>query len=222
MPLKKLALAALLATIIILYFVGGGDKYLSIRLYQDLFAQSPMGTAAVFFIIFFVGTSCSLPIAGVMTVVSGIVFGHLTGFLISIFAPLLGGTLALLSVRFLFKDFIQRKFSAHISVIDKGIEKEGGLYIFGLRMVPVVPFWLLNLLVGLTSMRVPVFMLATLFGMVPITLILTYAGSQLGQVESFSMAAIFTPGMILSLCLVATFPLLAKGIVRLTRRYAKL
>jgi len=69
--------------------------------------------------------------------------------------------------------------------------------------------------------RVPVFMLATFLGMVPVTLILSYAGSQLGQVESFSVAAIFTPGMILSLCLLATFPFLAKGIVKLTRRYAK-
>ncbi len=221
MPIKKIALAALIAAIVILYFVGGGEKYLSIRLYQDLFEQSPIATAAIFFTIFVVGTACSLPVTGAMIVISGLIFGHLTGFAISIFAATLGGTLAFISVRILFKDFIQRRFSAHIDVINKGVEKEGALYVFGLRMVPVVPFWLLNLLVGLTSMRVLVFMLATLFGMVPVTLILTYAGSQLGQVESFSMAAIFTPGMILSLCLLATFPFLAKAIVKLTRRYAK-
>jgi len=230
MPVKKLALATLLATVIILYFVGGGDKYLEISLYQDLFARSPLATSAIFFMIFFVGTACSLPVTGAMVVISGIVFGHVTGFLISIFASTLGGTLALLSVRVLFKDLIQRRFSSHIvqrrfsshiDVINKGIENEGALYVFGLRMVPVIPFWLLNLLVGLTSMQVPVFMLATFLGMVPVTLILSYAGSQLGQVESFSVAAIFTPGMILSLCLLATFPFLAKGIVKLTRRYAK-
>lgn len=221
MPVKKLALAAVLAAIIILYFVGGGNKYLSISIYQDLFDRSPLITAAIFFMIFSVGTACSLPITGAMIVISGIVFGHLTGFLISIFAATLGGTLSFFSARILFKDFIQRRFSTHIEVINKGIEKEGALYVFGLRMVPVVPFWLLNLLVGLTSMRALIFMLATLFGMVPVTLILTYAGSQLGQVESFSMSAIFTPGMILSLCLLATFPFLAKAIVKLTRRYAK-
>ncbi len=222
MPVKKLALAAVLAIIITLYFVGGGDKYLSIGLYQDLFDRSPLITAAIFFMIFFVGTACSLPITGAMIVISGIVFGHLTGFLLSIFSSTLGGTLSLFSARILFKDLIQRRFSNHIDVINKGIEKEGGMYVFGLRMVPVIPFWLLNLVVGLTVMRVPVFMLATLLGMVPVTLILSYAGSQLGQVDSFSVAAIFTPGMILSLCLLATFPFLAKGIVRLTRRYAKL
>jgi len=221
MPVKKLALAAVLAIVITLYFVGGGDKYLSIGLYQDLFDRSPLITAAIFFMIFFVGTACSLPITGAMIVISGIVFGHLTGFLLSIFSSTLGGTLSLFSARILFKDLIQRRFSNHIDVINKGIDKEGGMYVFGLRMVPVIPFWLLNLVVGLTAMRVPVFMLATLLGMMPVTLILSYAGSQLGQVDSFSVAAIFTPGMILSLCLLATFPFLAKAIVRLTRPFIR-
>lgn len=220
MPVKKLALAALIATVIVLYFAGGGDQYLSIRLYQDLFDRSPVGTAGVFFLIFFIGTACSLPVAGIMTVASGVVFGHLTGFVISLLAASLGGTLALVSVRVLFHDLIQRRFSAHIEVVNKGIEKEGALYLFGLRMIPVIPFWLLNLVVGLTSMRAGVFLLATLLGLVPVTLILTYAGSQLGDIESFSMAAIFTPGMILALGLLAAFPFLARAIVGLTRRIA--
>jgi len=218
MTVKKLALAVAIATVIILYFAGGGDQYLSVRLYQDLFDQSPLGTIGVFFIIFFVGTACSLPVAGVMTVASGIVFGHLTGFFVSLLAGTLGGTLALLSVRTLFHDLIQRRFSTHIELVNKGIEKEGAFYLFGLRMVPVIPFWLLNLVVGLTAMRIPVFMLATLLGMVPVTLILTYTGSQLGGIESFSMAEIFTPGLILALCLLATFPLAARAIVGLSRR----
>jgi uncharacterized membrane protein YdjX (TVP38/TMEM64 family) len=86
-------------------------------------------------------------------------------------------------------------------------------------MRPVIPFWLLNLLIGLTSMRVPVFMLATLCGMIPVMLILAYAGSQLGEIETFSMAAIFTPGLILALTLLGSFPFLAKAIVAYTRRF---
>ena len=86
MPVKKIALAVLLATVVILYFIGGGDKYLSISLYQDLYIRSPLGTSAIFFLIFYVGTTCSLPITGAMDVISGIDFGHLTGYLISIFA----------------------------------------------------------------------------------------------------------------------------------------
>ncbi len=220
MPGKKLALAGLIVTVIILYFAGGGDQYLSIRLYQDLFDQSPARTAAVFFIIYLVGTSCSLPVSGMLSVASGIIFGLVAGFLISLVACTLGGTIALFSTRFLFHNLIKRRFSVHLDVINKGIEKEGAFYLFGLRMVPVIPFWLLNLLVGLTSMRASVFFVATLCGMVPITLILVYTGSQLGNIETFSMAAIFTPGLILSLGLLAAFPFLARAIVRFTRRLA--
>ena len=182
MPYKKIALAALIATIIILYFVGGGEKYLNIRLYQDLYASSPFATAAIFFIVFAIGTSCSLPVTGVLALASGIVFGTLTGFLLSSFATTLGGTVALYSTRFLFYDLIERRFTAQVELVNKGVEKEGALYLFGLRMVPVIPFWTLNLLMGLTSMRVPVFMLATFLGMMPVLMIFAYIGNQLGSI----------------------------------------
>ncbi len=220
MPVKKLALAAFIATIIILYFVGGGEKYLSIRLYQYLFEQSPIATAGVFFVVFLIGTSCSLPVTGALTVVSGIVFGAATGFSISLLASTLGGTVALYSTRYIFHDLVKRRFPGQVDVVNKGIEKEGAFYLFGLRMIPVIPFWLLNLLIGLTSMRVPVFMLATLCGMIPVMLILAYAGSQLGEIETFSMSAIFTPGLILALTLLGSFPFLAKAIVAYTRRFS--
>lgn len=220
MPVKKLALAAFIATIIILYFVGGGEKYLSIRLYQDLFEQSPITTAGVFFVVFLIGTSCSLPVTGALTVASGIVFGAATGFSISLLASTLGGTVALYSTRYIFHDLIKRRFPGQVDLVNEGIEKEGAFYLFGLRMIPVIPFWLLNLLIGLTSMRVPVFMLATLCGMIPVMLILAYAGSQLGEIETFSMSAIFTPGLILALTLLGSFPFLAKAIVAYTRRFS--
>jgi uncharacterized membrane protein YdjX (TVP38/TMEM64 family) len=218
-PVKKLALAAFLATMLLLYFVGGGEKYLSIDLYQDLFETSPLATAAVFFTVFLIGASCSLPVAGIMSVASGVVFGTLIGFLISSTATCLGGTVALYATRFLFRDLVKRRFSGQIEMVNKGIDKEGAFYLFGLRMIPVIPFWLLNLVMGLTSMKVPVFMLATLFGMVPILLILVYAGNELGEIESFSMAAILTPDLIIALVLLASFPFLAKAIVGLMRRY---
>jgi len=220
MPVKKLALATFIATVIILYFVGGGEKYLSISLYQNLFEQSPIATAGVFFVVFLIGTSCSLPVTGALTVVSGIVFGAATGFTISLLASTLGGTVALYSTRYIFHDLIKRRFPGQVDLVNEGIEKEGAFYLFGLRMIPVIPFWLLNLLIGLTSMRVPVFMLATLCGMIPVMLILAYAGSQLGEIETFSMAAIFTPGLILALTLLGSFPFLAKAIVGFARRFA--
>jgi uncharacterized membrane protein YdjX (TVP38/TMEM64 family) len=218
MPVKKLALGAFIAGIITLYFVGGGEKYLDIHLYQGLFERSPIATATVFFIVFFVGTSCSLPVAGVLTVFSGIIFGALAGFSISLIAITLGGTVALYSTRYLFYDFVKRRFSNQVDLVNRGIEKEGAFYLFGLRMIPVIPFWSLNLLMGLTSMQVSIFMLATLFGMMPVLFILAYTGSQLGDIESFSMAAIFTPGLLLSLALLASFPILARVFVGVGRR----
>jgi len=220
MPLKKLALAALIAGVVIAYFTAGGERLLNVGLYQSFFEQSPLQTAAVFFLVFFAGTSFSLPITGVLSVVSGIIFGPVIGFLISLFACTLGGTVALFSTRFLFHDLVKRRFSVHINMINRGIEKEGAFYVFGLRMIPVIPFALLTLLVGLTSMRAPIFFISTLAGMIPILMVLTYTGSQIGNIESFSFSAILTPGLILSLCLLAAFPFLARAIVRLTRRIA--
>ena len=220
MPVKKIALAAFIATIVMLYFLGGGEKYLSIDLYQDLFEQSPVTTVAVFFLVFFIGASCSLPITGILTLASGIVFGAVTGFLLSLAAATLGGTVALYSTRLLIHDLVKRRFTGQIDLLNKGIEKEGAFYLFSLRMIPVIPFWVLNLLAGLTSMRVAVFMLSTFLGMIPVMLILAFAGSQLGNIEDFSMTAIFTPGLILSLALLASFPFIAKAIVALGRRLA--
>jgi uncharacterized membrane protein YdjX (TVP38/TMEM64 family) len=220
MPVKKLALGLFIATIITLYFIGGGEKYFSIDLYQDLFEKSPLSTAAVFFTVFFVGTSCSLPVTAILTLAGGIVFGTLVGFSLSLAATTLGGTVALYSTRYLFYDLVKRRFTGQIEMVNKGIENEGAFYLFGLRMIPVIPFGLLNLIMGLTSMRVPVFMLATCCGMIPVLLILTYTGDELGEIESFSFTEVFTPDLILALCLLASFPLLARLLVKLVRRYA--
>lgn len=210
-----------IAAVVILYFLGGGEKYLNFEIYQELFERSPTATAAIFFIVLLLGTACSLPVTGVLAVASGIIFGAVTGFIISLTASTLGGTVALYSSRILLHDLVSRRFTAQLAVINRGVEKEGALYLFGLRMIPVVPFWLLNLLMGLTSMRVPVFMLATMLGMVPVLVILAFTGSQLGEVDSFSLAAIFTPGLMLSLALLASFPFLAKFIVKVSRHIVK-
>jgi uncharacterized membrane protein YdjX (TVP38/TMEM64 family) len=218
MPVKKLALALFIVGIIALYFAGGGEKYLNIHMYQDLFEASPVSTAAVFFLVFMVGTSCSLPVTGILAITGGIVFGTLTGCVLSLLASTLGGTVALYSTRYLFHDLVRRRFAPQVEMVNKGIENEGAFFLFGLRMIPVIPFWSLNLLMGLTSMRVPVFMLATLFGMVPVMLILSYTGNELGEIEGFSLAAVLTPGLVLALCLLATFPLLARVLVKLLRK----
>jgi uncharacterized membrane protein YdjX (TVP38/TMEM64 family) len=217
MPIKKLILGLVIAAMIVLYFAGGGQKYLDIHMYQDLYDASPVSTAAVFFLVYMLGTACSLPVTAIMAITGGIVFGTLTGFALSLLSSTLGGTLALFSSRFLFHDLVRRRFAPQLDMVNRGIASEGAFFLFGLRMIPVIPFWGLNLMMGLTTMRVSVFMLATLFGMVPVMLILSYTGNELGEIESFSVAAVFTPGLILALCLLASFPILARLLVRLLR-----
>jgi uncharacterized membrane protein YdjX (TVP38/TMEM64 family) len=217
MPIKKLLLALFIAAMIILYLAGGGEKYLDIHMYQDLYAASPVSTAAVFFLVFMIGTAFSLPVTAVMAISGGIVFGTLTGCVISLLSSTLGGTIALYSSRYLFHDLVSRRFAPQLDMVNKGVANEGAFFLFGLRMIPVIPFWGLNLLMGLTTMKVPVFMTATLLGMVPVMLILSYTGNELGEIESFSIAEVFTPGLILAMCLLASFPILARLLVRLLR-----
>ena len=219
MPVKKIALVIFILGTVALYFIGGGEKYFDIRVYQALFEASPVTTAAVFFLAFMLGTACSLPVTGVLAVTGGAVFGTAAGSALSLLASTLGGTLALYSTRFLFHDLVRRRFAAQLAVVNRGIEKEGAFFLFGLRMIPVIPFWSLNLLMGLTAMPVPTFMLATLLGMVPVMLIFSYTGSQLGQIADFSLSAVFTPGLVLALGLLAAFPLLARLLVKLLRSH---
>lgn len=221
MPIKKLLLALFIAAMIILYLAGGGEKYLDIHMYQDLYAASPLSTAAVFFLVFMIGTAFSLPVTAVMAISGGIVFGTLTGCVISLLSSTLGGTIALYSSRYLFHDLVSRRFAPQLDMVNKGVANEGAFFLFGLRMIPVIPFWGLNLLMGLTTMKVPVFMTATLLGMVPVMLILSYTGNELGEIESFSVAEVFTPGLILAMCLLASFPILARLLVRLLRARRK-
>ena len=221
MPIKKLLLALFIAAMIILYLAGGGEKYLDIHLYQDLYASSPVSTAAVFFLVFMIGTAFSLPVTAVMAISGGIVFGTLTGCVISLLSSTMGGTISLYSSRYLFHDLVRRRFAPQLDMVNKGVANEGAFFLFGLRMIPVIPFWGLNLLMGLTTMKVPVFMTATLLGMVPVMLILSYTGNELGEIESFSIAEVFTPGLILAMCLLASFPILARLLVRLLRARRK-
>lgn len=221
MNAKKLALIALIIVVICVYAFGGGQKYLDIDFYQQLFQQSPWLTAAVFFLLFVLGTSFSLPVTAIMMVGSGIIFGLTIGLIIALCAMTIGGTVSFLSGRFLFRDLVERRFTGYIDIVNKGMAKEGAFYLFGLRMIPILPFWVVNLSMGLTSIKTPIFMFASFCGMVPITLVFVYTGSQLGNIKDFSISAILSPGLILALCLLAGFPFVAKYLLGLIRRLLK-
>jgi uncharacterized membrane protein YdjX (TVP38/TMEM64 family) len=197
----------------------GGEEMLDVRSYQALYQKSPVATTLIFFLVYLVSTALSLPASGVLSIASGIIFGDIVGVPLSLLACSTGGTLAFLSSRYLLHDLIQHRFAVQYEVVNRGIEKDGAFFVFSLRMIPVIPFWLLNLLMGLTSMSASRFYLATLTGMVPIAVILVHFGSQIGSLESFSLRAIFTPGLLFSLLLLGAMPFIAKGVLTLVQRH---
>lgn len=215
---KKIALAAGIGGLICLYIFADGQKYLNVDIYQNLFATAPWLTAGVYFLLIVLGTGFSLPVTAIMMVGSGMIFGTGVGLAIALTALTLGGTMSLLTGRFLFNDVVERRFTGYLEIVNKGIDKEGIFYLFSLRLIPIFPFWVINLLLGITRVRIPVFMLTTFCGMAPVTAIFCFAGSQLGSIEELNIASILTPGLILALCLLAGFPFVAKALLTLTRR----
>ena len=214
---RQPVLALLIIGVAVLYFAAGGDELLDPRAFQTMYDTSPLTTAGVFFLVCLVGTALSLPVTGVLSVIAGMIFGHLVGLPVALVACTFGGTLAFLVSRYVLREPIQRRFADQLMNINKGVEKEGAFYLFALRMIPIIPFWTLNLLVGLTPIDVRRFVLATLTGMLPIISVLVHFGTQIGAMESFSIRAMFTPGLLLSLALVGVMPFIAKGIVRLVQ-----
>lgn len=203
---KQWALLALILAVITSYFVFGGEELLNPGYYQALYQNAPVATAVGFFLIYVACTAFSLPASGVLSIATGVVFGRLVGIPLALLACSLGGTLAFLASRYLLHDLIEQRFSSQYSKVNEGVQKDGAFYVFSLRMVPVIPFWLLNLLMGLTRMKTSHFFLATLGGMVPITSILVHFGAELGAIEHYSISTVFTPDMIAALALVGTLP----------------
>jgi len=166
---------------------------------------------AVYMLVYIAVTGLSLPGATILTLAGGAVFGIFWGTLIVSFASTIGATLAFLAARFLFRDTVHAKFGARLKAIDEGVEKEGGFYLFTLRLVPVFPFFMINLLMGLTNMRVSVFYLVSQVGMLAGTVVYVNAGTQLAKIDS--LAGILSPALLGSFVLLGIFPLLAKKIM---------
>ncbi len=187
-------------------------------IYQKYFQQAPELAIVIFFLTLTVATSLSLPVTGVASVLAGILLGHFAGTALVVMACTTGGTLAFLSSRFILHDRVQQRFGGQLAVVNQGIQRDGAFYVFGLRMVPVVPFWLLNLLLGITPMQVGRFYLATAAGMLPITIVLVHFGTQISAVEKFTLQSIFSPGLLFSLCLLGVMPFVTRGLLRLLQR----
>ena len=175
----------------------------------------------MFFLAYVAVTALSLPGAALMTLLAGALFGLLEGFVLVSFASTAGATLAMLSSRFLLRDWVQTRFGQRLAKIDAGIEREGPFYLFALRLVPAFPFFLINLAMGLTRLPVRTYWWVSQLGMLPGTLVFVNAGRELGQLESLS--GILSPGLLGAFVLLGVFPLIARkllGLIQARRVYA--
>jgi pyruvate/2-oxoglutarate dehydrogenase complex dihydrolipoamide dehydrogenase (E3) component/uncharacterized membrane protein YdjX (TVP38/TMEM64 family) len=167
--------------------------------------------AAVYFLVYVLATALSIPGAVVVTLAGGAIFGLWQGLLIVSFASTLGATLAFLASRFLLRDWVEARFGQRLADINTGVNREGGFYLFTLRLIPVVPFFLINLLMGLTRMKVWTYYWVSQIGMLAGSAVYVNAGTQLAQLES--LQGILSPALLGSFVLLGIFPLIARRIV---------
>ena len=182
---------------------------------EALWGERPLLVAGVYFVVYVLMAALSLPGAALLTLLGGAVFGLLWGTLIVSFASTLGATLAFLMARFLLRDWVVARFGQRLAAIDEGIRREGAFYLFTLRLVPAFPFFLVNLLLGLTVMKARTFYWVSQVGMLAGTVVYVNAGTQLAQLESLS--GILSPALLGSFVLLGIFPLIARRIVEAVR-----
>ncbi len=214
---KYLIICFILAAVIAFWFFDL-DRYLTLEGIKATQAQldtwrsdAPLLTAFSFLIIYIIVTALSLPGAAVLTLAAGAFFGLLWGVLIVSFASTIGATLAFLVARFILRDSVQSRFGDRLQTINRGIEREGAFYLFTLRLVPVFPFFLINLLMGLTPIRTWTFYWISQVGMLAGTIVYVNAGTQLAQIDSLS--GILSPGLMVSFAILGLFPLIGKKVV---------
>ncbi len=175
------------------------------------FEAHPLLTASVYFAIYVLVAAFSLPGAAVMTLAGGAIFGLLWGTVIVSFASSIGATLAFLVSRYLLRDMVQTRFGDKLKAVNAGIEKDGAFYLFTLRLVPVFPFFVINLVMGLTPLATRTFYWVSQLGMLAGTIVYVNAGTQLARIESLD--GILSPGLIASFTLLGVFPLIARKVV---------
>jgi len=225
----RLLVLMVLVALIAGFFVFDLAQYFSLpyikskqALIESFRVEHPFATAVAFFTIYVAVTGLSLPGAAVMTLVAGAVFGLLWGTVLVSFASSLGATLAFLASRYLLSGWVRDKFGRHLAPIDEGMRKEGAFYLLTLRLVPLFPFFVINLVMGLTRLPTRTFYWVSQLGMLAGTLVFVNAGTQLARIDS--AAGILSPALWISFAILGLFPLVAKrliGMVKARRVYAR-
>ena len=222
MSAKKIAVLLSLILAVGLYFAFDLGQYFDLQTLKAeqyriaTFRTANPGLAVLgYFVLYVLVTALSLPGATLLTLAGGAVFGLWWGLLIISFASTIGATLAFLIARYLLRDWVAQRFGQRLKTIDEGIAREGAFYLFTLRLVPLFPFFLINLLLGLTAMKARTFYWVSQVGMLAGTVVYVNAGTQLGRIES--LAGIVSPALLGSFALLGVFPLVARKVVERAR-----
>ncbi len=218
MQIKKILLATLITIVLILLLFFDVHHYLTLEYLKSskdklsvYYQDNPLLVLGTYFVIYLASTAFSLPGAAVLSMAAGALFGLTAGTLVVSFASTIGATLAMLIARVLLRDWVMNHFASQITTINSGMIKEGAFYLFTLRLLPAVPFFVVNLVMGLTQLRTITFFWVSQLGMLPATLVYVNAGSELGKIQSID--DIFSPQLITSFVLLGIFPLLVKIIL---------
>lgn len=211
----KIVLLAVVFVLIGLFYVFDLSNYLSFEYiksqqqsFSEVYAQNPLLTVVGFCLIYILTTALSIPGATLLTLLAGALFGLGVGFLIVSFSSTIGATLSFLAARFILRDSVQDKFGDKLKVMNDGVKKEGAFYLFSLRLIPIFPFFIINLLMGLTPMKTLTYFIVSQIGMLPGTIVYVNAGTQLGQLESAK--GILSPEVLGSFVLLGLLPIVLK------------
>ena len=221
--MKKAILVLLVVAAIASYFLFDLGQYLSLDNFKakqaEIIAEknaSPALFIAGFFLVYVAVTGLSIPGAAIMTLIAGALFGLVLGTIIVSFASTIGATLAFLGSRYVLRDWVQSKFGERLNAIDDGLAKDGAFYLFTLRLIPVFPFFVINLLMGLSRIRTLTFFWVSQLGMLAGTIVYVNAGTQISQISSTD--GLLSPMLIGSFILLALFPWAAKALIGYVNR----
>ncbi|MBF2760564.1 MAG: FAD-dependent oxidoreductase [Ectothiorhodospiraceae bacterium AqS1] len=218
----KIALVLIIAAIVVVFIWFDLARFLEFEALKErqaeidaLYQERPLFLLLGYFIVYVAVTGLSLPGAAILTLAGGAIFGLLWGTVVVSFASTTGATIAFLVSRYLLRDAIQKRYGDRLKAINDGIERDGAFYLFTLRLVPVFPFFMVNLVMGITPMRTLTFALVSQAGMLAGTIVYVNAGTRLAQLDS--LQGILSPALIGSFVLLGVFPLIAKKIVDIVK-----
>ena len=215
MKLGRILLLLAVVVAIVLFFVFGLHQYFTLEFVKEQLGalrayqlEHELLFVVVFFVVYVLITGTSLPGAAIMTLVAGALFGLVQGVILVSFASTMGATMAFAIARYLLRDTVRERFGKYLKTIDEGVEKEGAFYLFALRLVPLFPFFVINLAMALTPISVWRFYWVSQVGMLFGTVIYVNAGSELGQIQA--VGDILSPTLWISFALLGIAPLIAK------------